>query len=116
MNFQNLLNSNGWWFIFIFVCLGTYFWRGLGVLISGHVSQDSEVFKWLSCVTYAMVSALTFKLILFPVGLLSHVPLWYRVFVSLLCLGVILTKPGRLIPTLMLGCALMMVFGLYSLS
>ena len=57
ISIESLLPQFGWWWIFIFVVLATYFWRGLGVLLAGHVSQDGEIFKWLSCVTYALVGA-----------------------------------------------------------
>ena len=39
-------------------CVGTYICRAIGVLLSSHIHQDSEIFRWLSAVTYAMVAAL----------------------------------------------------------
>ena len=98
------------WAALIFVILATYFWRGLGVLASGRINKDGEIFKWLSAVTYAILGALTFKLILLPVGLLSQIPMYYRICVSAICLLVMLSKKGRLIPALVVGSALIMLY------
>lgn len=98
------------WAALIFVIFATYFWRGLGVLASGQINKDGEIFKWLSAVTYAILGALTFKLILLPVGLLGQIPMSYRIFVSFICLLVMLSKKGRLVPALILGSILIMLY------
>ena len=46
--------------------MGTYACRALGVMASGKINQDSEFFRWLSAVTYALVSALVVRMILVP--------------------------------------------------
>ena len=68
----------GWgaWLALLAASLGTYLCRAVGVMLSGQVSQDSEFFRWLSAVTYAMVAALTIRLIFLPIGLLATVPLF----------------------------------------
>jgi branched-subunit amino acid transport protein len=106
-------NQLGWWAIFIFVVLATYFWRGLGVLLAGNVSQDGEIFKWLSCVTYALVGALTIKLILYPTGILSQVPMAYRLGICCICLFYRIQFRGQLTMTLILGSLLMALCGFY---
>lgn len=103
----------GWWFVLLLTAVGTYFWRALGVLISGHINQESEIFRWLSAVTYAMVAALTFRLILLPVGLLSQIPLYYRIFAAVVGMVIMLSKPGRLVPALLAGSGLMIVYGIF---
>jgi branched-subunit amino acid transport protein len=109
---ENAMSEYGWWSVLFFVALATYFWRGLGVLLAGHVSQDSEIFKWLSCVTYALVGALTFKLILLPVGILGQVPIAYRFFVCCVCLLYMTKFKGGLSRSLMLGSLLMAAYSL----
>lgn len=98
--------------------LGTYAWRALGVMFSGRVRTDSEFFQWISCVTYAMVAGLVFRIVVLPVGLLAQIPLGAR----LLCLAIALTImvwPFRafrgLFPALMAGAGLMGLWGLYYL-
>jgi len=94
-------------------CVGTYICRAIGVLLSSHIHQESEIFRWLSAVTYAMVAALTIRLILLPVGLLETVPIWIRILICLLSLGLTLYRPGRfLTPALFLGTLLMILYGI----
>ena len=110
---SNMFNDAGMWAALIAACLGTYLWRGLGVFLSGKISQDSEIFKWLSAVTYAMVAALTLRIILLPVGLLSTVPMYVRLTVSVLALIVMYSKPGqRMVPALLTGTMALVLYAL----
>jgi len=56
----------GWgiWLALAGACIGTYLCRAIGVLLSGKINQESPIFKWLSAVTYAMVAALTVRMII----------------------------------------------------
>ena len=49
----------------------TYVWRGLGVLLSGRVRADSELFTWIGCVAYAMVASLIARMVFLPSGMLA---------------------------------------------
>jgi hypothetical protein len=108
--------EQGWeaWVALLAASLGTYLCRALGVKLSGQVHQDSEFFRWLSAVTYAMVAALTIRLIFLPVGLLSTVPLYLRVLVCILAIGVMISNPNRrLVPALLTGTLLMVTIGVF---
>jgi branched-subunit amino acid transport protein len=92
--------------------LGTYAWRGLGVALSGRVNPESEFFRWLSAVTYAMVAALTLRMLILPVGLLAQVSMAHRFLACALALGVMLSRPQRLlIPALLAGSAVIVWAG-----
>ena len=52
--------------------LGTYLWRGVGLLISGRVRVNSEFFGWAGCVAYAMIAGLTMRIMVLPTGTLAH--------------------------------------------
>jgi hypothetical protein len=85
----------------------------LGVYFSGKINQESELFKWLSAVTYAMVAALTVRIILLPVGLLATVPISIRLGVSIMALIIMYSKPGeRMIPALLVGTFGLVLYGL----
>ena len=101
----NLAGSElGLWIALITACIGTYLCRAIGVKLAGHISQESEIFSWLSAVTYAMVAALTIRLILMPVGLLETVPLFVRILICILSVLVMVSKPTRrLVPALLTG-------------
>ncbi len=110
---SNMFNDAGMWAALIAACLGTYLWRGSGVFLSGKISQDSEIFKWLSAVTYAMVAALTLRIILLPVGLLSTVPIYVRLIVSILALIVMYSRPEkRMVPALLTGTLALVLYAL----
>jgi branched-subunit amino acid transport protein len=107
-------DMQGWgvWFALTAACLGTYICRAAGVKLSGHINQDSEVFRWLSAVTYAMVAALTVRMILMPLGLLATVPVLLRVLICALSLAVMVSSPERrLVPALLTGTLLMLIYG-----
>jgi branched-subunit amino acid transport protein len=99
------------WAALFFACIGTYFCRSIGVLLSGRVDQNSEFFIWLTCVTYAMVAALTARLVLLPQGLLATVPLFVRITVCVITLAV-MTYGGkrRLGPALSVGILILLAY------
>jgi branched-subunit amino acid transport protein len=106
------LSGWGLWIALVGACLGTYFCRAIGVLLSNNINQDSEIFRWLSAVTYTMVAALTIRLIVMPLGLMATVPLWIRILVCALSIGVMISKPTRrLVPALLTGTLLMVGYG-----
>ena len=104
----------GWWIWIALAsaCIGTYLCRAIGVMLAGKINQDSEIFRWLSAVTYAMVAALTIRLIVLPIGLLDTVPLWIRILICVISVGIMLSKPQqRLVPALLIGTLLMVSYG-----
>jgi branched-subunit amino acid transport protein len=104
----------GWgvWIALVSACIGTYLCRAIGVMLAGKINQDSEIFRWLSAVTYAMVAALTIRLIVLPIGLLDTVSLWIRILICALSLGIMLSKPQqRFVPALLIGTLLMVSYG-----
>jgi branched-subunit amino acid transport protein len=108
----NALSGWGLWIALVGACLGTYFCRAIGVLLSNNINQDSEFFRWLAAVTYAMVAALTVRLIVMPLGLMATVPLWIRILICALAIGVMISKPTkRLVPALLTGTLLMVGYG-----
>ena len=108
------MQGGGVWLALSAACVGTYICRAAGVKLSGHIHQDSEVFRWLSAVTYAMVAALTVRMILMPLGLLVTVPLALRVLICALSLAVMVSRPQRrLVPALLMGTLLMLAYGVY---
>jgi branched-subunit amino acid transport protein len=109
----NALSGWGLWIALIGACLGTYFCRAIGVLLSSSINQDSEIFRWLAAVTYAMVAALTIRLIVMPLGLMATVPLWIRILICALAIGVMVSSPNkRLVPALLTGTLLMVGYGI----
>lgn len=66
--------------------LATYLWRGLGMLVSGRVSMDSEFFIWAGCVAYALIAGLAVRILLLPTGTLAATPLPERLVACMIAL------------------------------
>ncbi len=67
--------------------LATYFWRAMAVLLSGRLTLDSELFRWIECVAYAMVAGLMARIVLLPSGVLATTPVADRVIGCLIALA-----------------------------
>ena len=106
------LQGWGLWIALAGATIGTYFCRAIGVLLAKRINQDSEIFRWLAAVTYAMVAALVVRMILMPIGLLATVPVWIRLLICALSIAVMVSKPSRrLVPALLTGTLLMLAHG-----
>lgn len=95
--------------------VGTYLWRALGVGLSGRINTNSEFFKWIACVTYAMVAGLVFRIMTLPVGLLAELPTSARLIAAGLGFAVMLWRHprlGGLIPGLLAGSSVILIAGL----
>lgn len=103
-------NSAIWgWAVLIMTALGTYLWRGLGVMLSGRLTQDSPLFRWITCVTYAMVAALVIRIIVLPVGVLAEVPTTYRVVSAATAFVIMASRPGKLLVAISTGTAMIIL-------
>jgi branched-subunit amino acid transport protein len=98
------------WAVLLLAAIGTYMWRGLGVFLSGKLSQDSPMFRWVTCVAYAMVASLVIRIIVLPVGVLNQVPLTYRLIASGIALIIMLTRKNALLPAISAGTLLIILF------
>jgi branched-subunit amino acid transport protein len=59
--------------------LGTYFWRAMGVMLSGRIRTDGPLFQWVGCVAYAMIAGLAVRILVLPTGTLAVAPLPDRI-------------------------------------
>lgn len=66
------------WLLIIVCSITTYLWRGVGVLLSGRIKTDGDIFNWVACVAYAMVAGLIMRIIVMPTGLLGSSLLSHR--------------------------------------
>ncbi len=77
---------DAWWWPYLFILLigwlPTDIWRALGVLMSGGIDENSEMLVFVRAVATALVAAVISKLILFPAGNLSVVPVELRILAA----------------------------------
>ena len=68
--------------------LATYFWRALGVALSGRIDPAGAVFEWVACVAYALLAGLLARMIVLPVGPLADTPLGARLAAAAIALAI----------------------------
>jgi branched-subunit amino acid transport protein len=89
--------------------IGTYVWRGLGVLLSGRIRVNSELFNWVACVAYAMVAGLISRILLIPSGMLVQTLLIERLGACVLALIAYYISRRNLLVGVGVGVAAIMV-------
>ena len=57
---------------------GTYAFRGFGVMLGRRLDVNSELFRWVSCVAFAMLAGLVSRMVLMPAGSLAAAGLGTR--------------------------------------
>ncbi len=60
------------WMLLAVCGLGTYLWRGPGVLISAGIDPRGRLLVWISCVAYAIIAGLVSRMLLMPTGVLAE--------------------------------------------
>ncbi|MBL8573896.1 MAG: AzlD domain-containing protein [Hyphomicrobiaceae bacterium] len=74
---------DAWWWPWLFVLLAGWvpndIWRALGVMSSGRLTEDMEIFRWVKAVATALVAGVIAQLVVLPSGSLAQVPLTVRV-------------------------------------
>ncbi|HEX9583099.1 MAG TPA: AzlD domain-containing protein [Gammaproteobacteria bacterium] len=58
--------------------LGTYLWRALGVAFSARIQPEGAMFRWVNCVSYAMLAGLISRMTILPLGSLADTPVVIR--------------------------------------
>lgn len=66
------------WLIVLGSSAATFFWRLLGVAVVKKIDPEGAVFEWVTCVSYAMVAGLVFRMIMMPESDLASVSLLIR--------------------------------------
>jgi len=68
--------------------LVTYFWRALGVALSGRIDAGSPLFEWVACVAYAMLAGLIARMIVLPNGPLAETAAADRIAAAVIALAI----------------------------
>jgi branched-subunit amino acid transport protein len=96
------------WLLVIAAALGTYLWRGLGVLLSGRIKVNSELFNWVACVAYAMVAGLISRIVIVPGGMLAQTWLAERLLACALAVAAYYLSRRNLLVGVSTGVAAIM--------
>jgi branched-subunit amino acid transport protein len=108
--------GDAWWPWIVIACGAavTYFWRFLGVLLAGHVRQDSAIFTWIGCVAYALLAGLITRMIVLPLGPLADTPLLARLAGAGCALAIFLLLRRNVLLGVVSGVAAMVVLTAYA--
>jgi len=66
------------WVIVLACGAATFLWRALGVLVTRRIDANGAFFRWITCVSYAMVAGLIFRMLVMPESELAGVSLPLR--------------------------------------
>lgn len=82
---------------------GTYLWRALGVAFSARVEPDGALFRWVTCVSYAMLAALISRMTVLPLGSLAETPISFRLGAMAVAIAVFLLARRDMLPGVIAG-------------
>ena len=85
------------WMIVLGCAVATFAWRFLGVLVVRRIDPNGAIFQWISCVSYAMVAGLIFRMIIMPESQLADVPLVIRIAAVVIAFAAYLLCKRRLV-------------------
>jgi branched-subunit amino acid transport protein len=97
------MNNESLWLIVLGCFAATFFWRLLGVIVVKKIDPDGAVFEWVSCVSYAMVAGLIFRMIMMPESELANVPLLIRLAALVIAFTVYFTFRRMLLAGVLAG-------------
>ncbi len=91
------------WIIVAACGAATFFWRALGVLVVRRIDPRGLLFQWVTCVSYAMVAGLIFRMLVMPESGLASVPLPARLAAVGLAFGAYFAFGRRLVAGVLAG-------------
>ena len=81
------MQTESLWVIVLGCAAATFIWRALGVVVVKRIDAHGAFFQWITCVSYAMVAGLIFRMIMMPESELASVPLIIRITALALAFG-----------------------------
>jgi branched-subunit amino acid transport protein len=91
------------WLIVLACGAATFLWRMLGVLVTRRIDPNGAFFRWITCVSYAMVAGLIFRMILMPESELANVTLPVRISAVAIAFGAYFLFKRRLVAGVLAG-------------
>ena len=91
------------WLIVLACGAATFVWRALGVLVTRRIDANGAFFRWITCVSYAMLAGLIFRMILMPESELASVSLPIRVAAVAIAFGAYFLFKRRLVAGVVAG-------------
>ena len=97
------MQIDNFWLIVLACAAATFVWRALGVLVTRRINANGAFFRWITCVSYAMVAGLIFRMIVMPESELASVSLPIRVGAVTIAFGAYFLFKRRLVAGVVAG-------------
>ena len=91
------------WIVVLACGAATFLWRGLGVVVARRIDANGTLFRWITCVSYAMVAGLIFRMIVMPSSELADVALPVRIAAVAIAFGAYFAFKRRLVAGVLAG-------------
>ena len=108
-----MTNDTYLWLLLTGAIAGTYIWRGFGVAFSSRINTDGRVFKWVTCVSYAMLAGLIARMVFIPIGPLAETSLVFRIIGMVVGLIVFFLTKRQVLPGVGAGLAVFITLVAY---
>ena len=95
--------ADSFWLIVLACAAATFVWRALGVLVARRIDATGAFFRWVTCVSYAMVAGLIFRMIILPESDLAGVSLPVRIAAVAIAFGAYFLFKRRLVAGVLAG-------------
>ena len=91
------------WLIVLGCGAATFVWRFLGVVVVKRIDANGAIFQWITCVSYAMVAGLIFRMVMMPESELAGVSLVIRIAAVAIAFAAYLLFRRRLVAGVLAG-------------
>ena len=91
------------WLIVLGCAAATFFWRAMGVVVVKRIDAHGAYFQWITCVSYAMVAGLVFRMIILPESQLAEVSIEIRVAAVIIAFAAYFLFRRRLVAGVIAG-------------
>ena len=91
------------WLVVLGCGFATFFWRALGVFVVRRIDPEGAFFKWVACVSYAMVAGLIFRMLVLPESDLAQVSLALRLAAVAIAFAAYFLSGKRLVAGVLAG-------------
>jgi len=97
------MSTESLWLIVLGCGAATFVWRALGVVVVKRIDANGAFFQWITCVSYAMVAGLIFRMIIMPESELANVSLPIRIAALIMAFGAYFVFKRRLVAGVLAG-------------
>jgi len=97
------MQADSLWLIVLGCAAATFIWRALGVAVVKRIDAHGAFFQWITCVSYAMVAGLVFRMIILPESELAAVSLSIRIAAVVIAFAAYYLLKRRLVAGVLAG-------------